>query len=334
MGDAGSHKSNIRIRASDVVVRVAVILSFGLISFAGAAFGEGSTALTNPRVVNVTSDSERGWLPSEELEHQARQTAIAFMAAMDSGRSADAYAFLADIDKKDQSFSDFSERVRAFNARAGAVIERRIVTVTWTKDPANAPLPGIYVALDLVNRFTNIDRHCGYLVLFQPPSGGAFQVMREENNFLDNAAAAEIARKSSPAEVDSAWTKLAANCPGYLQTAASKPAPLPEAPGSTIGYPTVAAALAALHAKAGVVFTNQNGWTVASDEAAQTIWSFAPEGNPAFPAAVKRQFVQRDGATYLDMKVLCGASKEACDDLVRSFEQLNAEMTARASGQH
>ena len=36
-----------------------------------------------PRTVNVTSDSVPGWLPSEDLERQARKTAIDFMADMD-----------------------------------------------------------------------------------------------------------------------------------------------------------------------------------------------------------------------------------------------------------
>ena len=71
-----------------------------------------------PRVVNVTPDSEKGWIPSEELEKQARQTAIDFMADEDSGRVAEAYALLADIDKKDQPFAGFSDGIRKFNAQA------------------------------------------------------------------------------------------------------------------------------------------------------------------------------------------------------------------------
>ncbi len=254
------------------------------------------------------------------------------MADMDSGKYEDAYAFLADIDRKDQSLADFTARIRQFNTRAGAVIERRIVTITWTKDPANAPLPGIYVALDLVSRFANIDRHCGYLVLFQAPSGGPFQVMREENNFLDNATAANIAKQSSAEEVDRAWAKVSAYCPGYQQQMSPK-APLPEANGDTIGYPTVDAALSALHAQPGVVFTVQNGWTIATDDATRTLWSFPPPGNPAYPSAVKRQIVEENGAVHMLMAVQCQATKEACDDLVRSFEQLNAEMTARIRAQ-
>ena len=195
------------------------------------------------------------------------------------------------------------------------------------EESKDAPLPGIYAALDLVSRFANIDRHCGYLVLYQAPSGGVFQIMRQEDNFLDNVTA----KQSSPEEVDKIWAGLSAHCPGYQhaqQASVSAGAPLPEASASTIGYPTVEAALAALHSKAGVVFTNQDGWTVAEDAATQTIWSFPPPGHPAYPAAVKRQVVEQAGAVSIKMSVHCGATKKACDDLVRSFEQLNAQMAA------
>lgn len=240
---------------------ILILLSTSIAALSAEAVPASSGA---PRVVNVTSDSMPGWLPSEDLERQARTTAIDFMANMDSGRYAEAYAYLADIDRKDQPFSAFANRLREFNARAGAVLERSIVTITWTNNSANAPQPGVYVALDLVSRFANIDRHCGYLVLYQAPSGGPFQVMREEDNFLDNAMAASIAQKSSPAEIDRTWATLSSHCPNYhpVGNLAAQPtpvtpsSPLPEAPSSTIGYPTVDAALEALHSKTGVVFTS------------------------------------------------------------------------------
>jgi hypothetical protein len=46
---------------------------------------------------------------------------------------------------------------------------------------------------------------------------------------------------------------------------------LPEAQVSTIGYPTVADALAALHSDPGVTFSTQDRWTVAQDLPHRTI---------------------------------------------------------------
>jgi hypothetical protein len=99
--------------------------------------------------------------------------------------------------------------------------------------------------------------------------------------------------------------------------------PLPEAAGPTIDYPSVDAALKALRAKAGVVFTTESGWTIATDEAAYTIWSFAPPTYPAYPAVVKRQVISKGAGSEITMDVHCEASKAACDDLVRTFSQMN-----------
>jgi hypothetical protein len=109
---------------------------------------------------------------------------------------------------------------------------------------------------------------------------------------------------------------------------AGRAAPIPEASGSTIGYPTPAAALDDLKRHPGVVIKSQNGWTVADDEAAHTIWSFTPSDHPAYPAVVKRQLVQQGGGIAVKMDVLCNGSKAACDDLVRSFQALNAQIQA------
>jgi hypothetical protein len=88
------------------------LVTLSLVSKAGLSADPVATPDRSPRVVNVTTDSTPGWLPSPELEEEARKTAIDFMAAMDGGRYADAYAFLAEIDRKDQTLSDFSNRAR------------------------------------------------------------------------------------------------------------------------------------------------------------------------------------------------------------------------------
>jgi hypothetical protein len=99
--------------------------------------------------------------------------------------------------------------------------------------------------------------------------------------------------------------------------------PQPETPGSSIGYPTVAAALGALRARSDVRISVQGGWTIADDRANNTLWSFAPEGYPAYPAAVKRHITEANGGIYIDMNILCQASKTACDKLVVDFQKLN-----------
>ena len=55
-------------------------------------------------------------------------------------------------------------------------------------------------------------------------SGGEFEVMRQESNFMDNATAAKIERDKTRAVLDHTWAALAANCPNYGSTASPLPA--------------------------------------------------------------------------------------------------------------
>jgi hypothetical protein len=92
---------------------------------------------------------------------------------------------------------------------------------------------------------------------------------------------------------------------------------------SSIGYPSVAEALAALRARTDVQITVQGSWTIVSDLANHTVWSFTPSGHPAHPSAVKRVSVKEGDSIGIQMSVLCQSTKEACDRLVAEFQALN-----------
>lgn len=100
---------------------------------------------------------------------------------------------------------------------------------------------------------------------------------------------------------------------------------LPEQPAD-IGYSTPSAALVALRSKPGVVITKRPGWTVIEDKSEEALWTIAEPGNPAYPSAVKRYLAKKNGAMGLEMKVLCNASKKACDNMVRQFQELNSKV--------
>lgn len=99
--------------------------------------------------------------------------------------------------------------------------------------------------------------------------------------------------------------------------------------GARVRYSTVAAALKGLHARPNVNFSTENGWTIATDETAYTIWSFAPASYPAYPAVVKRQVVSQGSGSSISIEVSCEASKIACDDLVRTFAAINGFQTPK-----
>ncbi|WP_304190260.1 hypothetical protein [Phenylobacterium aquaticum] len=112
--------------------------------------------------------------------------------------------------------------------------------------------------------------------------------------------------------------------------AGEAPSPLPEQADASVGYPTVAAALADLSVKPGVEVSIQNGWTIVADPAASAIWSFAPRGDAAYPTVVRRVLTQTGPGVSLEMTVLCEASKDACDSVVRTFQELNAAASKSA----
>jgi hypothetical protein len=280
------------------------------------------------REVNLTADSKPGWLPSEDLEKQATETALAYLAAQDTGRFDQAWAMLDPHTQAMEPLEAFAKRVGEFNANAGAPLQRRITRATWTADPAQAPEPGVYVSLDLVSRFAGIDRHCGYLVLHQPPLGGPFKVTREEDNLLTDATARDMAAKGQ--DVDAAWAQLSARCPNYAGgRGPAPPPPLPESHVSTVGYPNTAAALAGLKARPGVVFSSKDGWTIANDPSDNAVWSFAPAGQPAYPAVIRRKPVKDKGQVTVRLDALCEGPKPACDDLIRAFEAADNQIAAQ-----
>ena len=167
------------------------------------------------REINITSDSTPGWLPSEELETSARQAADQFFSLVDQARDQDAYALLAPRMRAMLPFSDFARANAHFRKTAGKLRQRNYVKLTWTKNPANAPVEGVYAALDETAAYDGVDRQCGYIILYQPPEGGPFQVMRTENNFIDNVSARDIERNQSRAALESLWAQLSANCPNF-----------------------------------------------------------------------------------------------------------------------
>lgn len=107
---------------------------------------------------------------------------------------------------------------------------------------------------------------------------------------------------------------------------------LPEADASTIGYPTVQAALEALQNKTGVTFRTQDGWRIAQDDEELAVYMFTPRDHPAYPTVIKRSVFNRDGSSYIGTNALCEASKTVCDALMAGVDVRAPEIAVRALG--
>ena len=172
--------------------------------------------------INVTSDSAPGWVPSAEQRTQVPEATREFLDALDTGQYQKAYGLMGEGQRALESFDRFSKRIGEFNATAGAAKQRRIVKITWTKDPAKAPAPGVYAAVDLASRFDKVDRHCGYIVLYQSNPSTPFLVVHQEDNYITNEHAQKIATTQSPQALDDLWERLSKNCPNYSGATSGK----------------------------------------------------------------------------------------------------------------
>ncbi|QEX15928.1 hypothetical protein FRZ44_12180 [Hypericibacter terrae] len=166
--------------------------------------------------INVTTDSSPGWMPTADQRQGALAAVQSFLDAVQHGRYADAYGMQNPAVVHAQTLLQFTQYEQDFRALSGPLKFWRVTKVTWTKDPVQAPFPGVYAAVDLVSQFANVDRDCGFIVVYQPPAGRVFSILRRENNYLDNASARTVEQNQGKAEVAKVWGQLSSYCPNYV----------------------------------------------------------------------------------------------------------------------
>ena len=178
------------------------------------ASGQQATAKT-PRVINITTDSAPGWLPSEELDVEADAFLRNYFGAYDRGDDPKLWGMTGDGFRSLSTYAQFRTDNKRTRQDLGHMRTLEVLRATWTKDPANAPEPGIYVAIDISGHFTKAQRHCGYVVLFKSSASNPFRLTRIETNYMTDAAARTFAKRKLPGELDRVWSTVSANCPNY-----------------------------------------------------------------------------------------------------------------------
>lgn len=97
-----------------------------------------------------------------------------------------------------------------------------------------------------------------------------------------------------------------------------------------IGYPSVSAARAALADRQDVRMSLADGWLTIEDPAQRTLWTFAPESDPAHPAAIKRSVIPQGDQLVIRMDIRCEGAIDACDALEQHFLGLNQSASEQA----
>lgn len=114
-------------------------------------------------------------------------------------RKGDAAAAKAMFDPT-SSYADmaaWSRDTAAFNGLSGPEIKRAITRVSWFENPASAPSPGVYAAVDYIREFQNVKTACGFVVWRRQADGG-WRIDREQLRYLTAAQEAAIKRSDLP----------------------------------------------------------------------------------------------------------------------------------------
>jgi hypothetical protein len=151
-----------------------------------------------PEPADTAAAPDPNWRQSAEQEQVVRARTSAYFAAKDSGHLAEAYAMLTPQMQADADLQSWSRGAADFNRRAGAERSRQLIRVTWYNNPPQAPVAGLYAAVDFNGEFAGLHFLCGYVVwLLQ--RDGSWRLVREEQSsaaLVDapNASAAQIAQ--------------------------------------------------------------------------------------------------------------------------------------------
>jgi hypothetical protein len=130
------------------------------------------------------------WAPAEADSQLVAARTQGFLAQKDKGELAQAYTQFSDGMRASARFDTWSKTIEDFNAKAGLVEARKILKVSWVKDPPGVD-PGFYAAVDYAGRFQNITYECGYVAWYREASG-RLTVVREEERYIDRESEAKM----------------------------------------------------------------------------------------------------------------------------------------------
>ena len=124
-----------------------------------------------------------GWKPSPADITEILDLTARYFAARDTGRYRDAWSLHTTSMQEMSSLADYEARQADFASRAAGGLKRKPVKVTWYDNPPNAPLGGIFAAVDFVGESRNLQLICGYVVWLRQPDG-SWRLTREEEGSL------------------------------------------------------------------------------------------------------------------------------------------------------
>jgi hypothetical protein len=144
----------------------------------------------SPPTSPQTTSAPDGWTPSGSDQSQIESQTYGYYGAKDAGDFKVAYAMFDLRMKEATHFDSWASNARSQNTKAGHILNRRVIKITWYKDPPSAPEPGIYAA-DFSGQFENDPIYCGYLA-WHRGADGKYRIIREEENFIDKGSSEKM----------------------------------------------------------------------------------------------------------------------------------------------
>lgn len=129
-----------------------------------------------------------GWKPAPADVNEILDLTSRYFAARDSGRYREAWSLQTSSMQEMSSLADFEARQADFASRAAGGVTRKPVKLTWYDNPPNAPLGGIFAAVDFVGESTKLQLICGYIVWLRQPDG-SWRLTREEEGSIERGPA-------------------------------------------------------------------------------------------------------------------------------------------------
>ncbi len=124
-------------------------------------------------------------LPDSPRPRQAEAEKVAseWLDLVDADRDVESFALLTDVFRANLTPEIWRESVAQTNRDLGKRLSRTLRRLVWYQDPADAPLPGTYVAVEFDSVFENAESHFQYVILHSI-SGEHFRIMRNESTFV------------------------------------------------------------------------------------------------------------------------------------------------------
>ncbi len=140
----------------------------------------------------LTSESE-----AQAIRNQVLVLSETYFNDIASSKFDKAYSVLADSMRSFSTKTSWVSEKNTFQSQVGDPRQITISKLTLYDNPPGAPNPGIYVAADYYNEFSNAPIHCGYVMWFKGQDGN-FKIIREESGLVTSEQLAAIPTEQLP----------------------------------------------------------------------------------------------------------------------------------------